>query len=98
VVRSHHERWDGTGYPDGLAGEEIPYTARILCLADVYDALTTTRSYRAAMTRDEALGIMEADAGSLFDPELFGIFRSLIEDAIPVSDRRFPNFGEAAAA
>ncbi|HKR09831.1 MAG TPA: HD domain-containing phosphohydrolase, partial [Gemmatimonadaceae bacterium] len=49
IIRSHHERWDGKGYPDGLAGEDIPVAARILCVADVYDALTTTRSYRPAM-------------------------------------------------
>ncbi|HUP88778.1 MAG TPA: tetratricopeptide repeat protein, partial [Longimicrobiales bacterium] len=54
LVRSHHERWDGTGYPDNLAGEDIPFTARILCVADVYDALTTARSYRPALPREEA--------------------------------------------
>jgi putative nucleotidyltransferase with HDIG domain len=79
IVRNHHERWNGTGYPDGLAGEEIPYTARILCVADVYDALTTARSYRPAMTRDEALQIMERDAGIGLDPELFARFRRLLD-------------------
>lgn len=74
MVRSHHERWDGTGYPDGLAGEEIPAHARILCVADVYDALTTTRSYRAALSKERALEIMSEESGRLLDPELFARF------------------------
>jgi HD-GYP domain-containing protein (c-di-GMP phosphodiesterase class II) len=78
VVRSHHERWDGTGYPDGLRGEEIPRTARILAIADVYDALTSTRSYRRALTRDEALEVMRADAGKAFDPELLPVFEEIV--------------------
>ena len=78
VVRSHHERWDGTGYPDGLAGEQIPWTARILCIADVYDALTTTRSYRRALSREEALQVMRNDAGKHFDPTLYPLFEGLI--------------------
>lgn len=78
IVRSHHEHWDGGGYPDGLAGEEIPFHARILCVADVYDALTTTRSYRPALPRQEALRIMEREAGQKLDPELFRTFRELV--------------------
>ena len=80
LVRSHHERWDGRGYPDGLKGEEIPLAARILCVADVYDALTTARSYRGALSHEEAMGMMERDSGSAFDPELFRLFRRLIEE------------------
>ena len=78
IVRNHHERWDGKGYPDGLKGEEIPLTARILCVADIYDALTTARSYRGAMSREEALAIMEKEAGQTVDPNLFAVFRELI--------------------
>lgn len=98
IVRSHHERWDGTGYPDRLSGEAIPLTARILCVADVYDALTTTRSYRAAMTSAVALQIMAEDAGRIFDPGLFALFRELVERASPTLDNRFPVFGGSAAA
>jgi HD-GYP domain-containing protein (c-di-GMP phosphodiesterase class II) len=76
MVRSHHERWDGQGYPDGLAGQNIPFTARILRIADVYDALTTTRSYRRPLTPLEAFQIMEDDRGS-FDPDLWAIFRDM---------------------
>ncbi len=92
LVRSHHERWDGTGYPDRLKGEEIPLMARILCVADVFDALTTTRSYRPAMSRDEALRIMESESGRIFDPRLCALFAGLITRAAPTHDRRFPVF------
>jgi putative nucleotidyltransferase with HDIG domain len=76
IVRSHHERWDGTGYPDRLVGEAIPFTARILRIADIFDALTTARSYRKPLSPEQAYAIMEDDYGS-FDPELFEIFRRL---------------------
>jgi putative nucleotidyltransferase with HDIG domain len=78
IVRNHHERWDGRGYPDQLAAEEIPLTARILCVADVYDALTSTRSYRPALSREEALAIMDKEAGIVCDPKLYAVFRQLI--------------------
>jgi putative nucleotidyltransferase with HDIG domain len=78
MIRGHHERWDGTGYPDRLAGGEIPLAARIICVADVYDALTTTRSYRPAFSRSEALAMMAADAGRMFDPALFSEFARLM--------------------
>ena len=78
IVRSHHEKWDGTGYPDQLKGPEIPLHARILCIADVFDALTTTRSYRPALSREEALRIMRQDSGRHFDPELLEIFCTVL--------------------
>lgn len=78
MVRNHHEHWDGTGYPDGLAGEQIPLAARIICLADVYDALTSSRSFRAAFSSEQALEIMEQEAGKIFDPRLFRAFAKLI--------------------
>ena len=73
IIRHHHERWDGAGYPDGLAGEQIPLAARILCVADVYDALTTTRSYRAGMSHARAAEIMRDSTGQ-FDPDLLALF------------------------
>jgi putative nucleotidyltransferase with HDIG domain len=76
MVRSHHERWDGRGYPDGLMGDQIPLVARILRIADVYDALTTTRSYRSSLSAQEAREVMRLDDGA-FDPSLLEIFDAL---------------------
>lgn len=70
VVRSHHERWDGGGYPDGLAGEEIPLGARLVAIADALDAITSSRAYRPAGTWADALGELERCRGSQFDPDL----------------------------
>jgi len=78
MVRSHHERWDGRGYPDRLTGEEIPLNARVLALADVFDALTTDRPYRPAFAPEEALRMMREDAGRSFDPTLFAVFERLV--------------------
>lgn len=66
----HHERWDGKGYPDGLSGQEIPLGARILCVADAYDAMTSNRPYRRAISHDDAVTEIEANAGRQFDPVL----------------------------
>ena len=79
MVRGHHERWDGRGYPDRLAGEDIPLSARILCVGDVYDALTSDRPYRAGFTRDRALEIMKADAGRAFDADLLKHFIAILD-------------------
>lgn len=68
VVRYHHERWDGAGYPDGLAGEDIPLEARIVAVADTFDAMTTSRPYRAALTVDQAVAEIRREAGRQFDP------------------------------
>jgi len=77
MIRGHHERWDGRGYPDGLAGREIPLSARITCVADVFDALTTDRPYRPAFGHDEAMAMMAAGSGTMFDPDLFARFERL---------------------
>lgn len=74
VVLSHHEKWDGSGYPHGLAGEAIPLSARILGLADVYDALATDRSYKKGFPHDEAMAIMRRSVDTHFDPGLFAVF------------------------
>jgi putative nucleotidyltransferase with HDIG domain len=79
MIRGHHERWDGRGYPDQLARDAIPLAARILCVADVYDALTSHRPYRRAYTMRDAIRLMQSDAGSQFDPEVLGRFVRLVE-------------------
>jgi putative nucleotidyltransferase with HDIG domain len=75
-VLRHHERWDGTGYPDGLAGSDIPLGARIIFIADAYDAMTSDRAYRGRLTPQAAVWELERCAGSQFDPEIVGVFAS----------------------
>ena len=74
VVRSHHERWDGRGYPDGLKAEEIPLTARILSVVDCFDAVREDRQYRKGMTREEAINFIMEGSGSMYDPRVVGTF------------------------
>ena len=68
IVRASHERWDGGGYPDGLAGDGIPRGAMIIATCDAFHAMTSNRSYRRAMAHDEAIGELEANSGTQFDP------------------------------
>lgn len=74
ITRSHHERWDGSGYPDGLKGEEIPLPARIVTIADVFDAITEDRPYRKGFTIEETINFLTKQRGKLFDPELLDLF------------------------
>jgi HD-GYP domain-containing protein (c-di-GMP phosphodiesterase class II) len=85
IVRSCHERWDGTGYPDGLKGEEIPLESRIVFAADTYNAMTTNRPYRAAMTREQALKELAAGAGTQFDPRVAAAVAVVIESGEPIA-------------
>jgi len=78
IIRGHHERWDGKGYPDGLVGEAIPVGARIIAIADAYDAMTTDRPYRAALSDAEATNRLWAARGTQFDPHLLDVFLSLL--------------------
>jgi putative nucleotidyltransferase with HDIG domain len=78
VIRHHHERPDGTGYPDGLVAAQIPVLARVLAVADCYDAMTSDRAYRVRMTRDEALDEMVRVAGAQLDEDLVSEFREMI--------------------
>ena len=73
-IRHHHEKLDGSGYPDGLKGDEIPLMAKIIAVADVYDALTSSRSYRPAMSISKALAIMHDGEGKHFDPRVLKMF------------------------
>ena len=81
VVRSHHERWDGGGYPDGLAGGDIPLLARMFSLVDVYDALTSERPYKRAWTHADAVTELQKQAGSQFDPHLVPLFLAALTEA-----------------
>jgi len=85
VVYHHHERWDGKGYPDGLAGKETPLVARITAIADAFDAMTSTRSYRPALPFEEAYKRILDGKGSQFDPELVEVFIQVYPDWITIS-------------
>ena len=82
VVRHHHERWDGAGYPDGLAGEDIPLAARVFSVADTFDALTTDRPYRPGMDVATAREIIEGASGTQFDPEAVAAFGRVGDDEL----------------
>jgi putative nucleotidyltransferase with HDIG domain len=88
VVRTHHERWDGTGYPDGLEGEAIPIAARIIAACDAFNAMTTDRPYRKALPLDTAITELRANAGSQFDPDVVEVLIDLVlaEEAVTDTD------------
>lgn len=82
VAISHHEKWDGSGYPSGLAGDDIPIVGRITAIADVYDALTNERPYKPAWTPEEAVQLIRDGAGSHFDPDAVKAFLSVVDEAV----------------
>ena len=77
IANAHHERWDGTEYPNGLNGREIPLAAQIVSIVGSYCALTEERAYRGAFSKDEALNIMEEDVGIYFNPEIYKILKMI---------------------
>ncbi len=81
IVRHHHERWDGSGYPDGLKGEQIPLAARVFAIADTLDALTTDRPYRPASGWAEARQVIRAHAGTQFDPAIVAAYETVPDEA-----------------
>jgi len=80
IVRHEHERWDGRGYPDQIKGEEIPLGARLVMVADTYDAVCSTRPYRKALSKADALEVMRSGAGSQFDPQLVPVFEQVLPE------------------
>ena len=80
IILSHHEKWDGTGYPEGLAGEDIPLAARLMALVDVYDSLVSSRVYREALPHEVVAGIIREGRGSHFDPDIVDAFNDLQEE------------------
>ncbi len=106
-MRSHHERWDGRGYPDGLAGETIPWGARLLAAAEVYDALTTSRPYRETLTPEAAVRQMEQLIDTVISPAVYRALHTVVErrralvfvhDAAPRRARSGSEFPETELA
>jgi len=83
IILYHHERWDGSGYPEGLKGEQIPIEARILAIADSFEAMTSARTYRPALSLEEVLRELRQGAGGQFDPKLVEVFIGIIEAGLP---------------
>jgi len=83
VIRHHHERWDGSGYPDGLVGAAIPLGARIVAVADVFDALTSDRPYRPALSRAAALAYLTDEAGRTLDADVVAVLLGLVRVTDP---------------
>jgi putative two-component system response regulator len=84
VALNHHERWDGSGYPNGLSGEQIPLSARLCALTDVFDALTTPRSYKKEISVEDALRLIAGASGSLFDPQIVQVFPDEFQNILKV--------------
>jgi len=86
IALTHHEKWDGSGYPNGLKGEEIPLVGRICAIADVFDALTSVRPYKKAWSVDDALALIESNRGSHFDPQLVDAFMANLDGILAIRD------------
>ncbi len=91
VLRHHHEHYDGSGYPDGLKGEDIPLLSRIIAVADAFDAMTSDRPYRKGMTIEEALSIIEEESGKQFDPEIASVFVKFVREHRDVIEKIMKN-------
>lgn len=99
IARHHHEKWDGSGYPDGLAGKAIPISARLMALADVFDALISPRVYKAPMSYEEAFAIITAERGRHFDPDVVAAFTQQFDEFKRIAERyRDPETAPAGAS
>lgn len=87
VVQNHHEKWDGSGYPNGLSGDNIPLSARIVAIADVFDGLTSGRPYKAASSVEESIAYLERESGKHFDPDLIIIFKKYLPKILVIKDQ-----------
>jgi putative two-component system response regulator len=87
IAMTHHEKWDGSGYPNGLKEEQIPLAGRIVALADVFDALTSERPYKKAWSLDASLDYIDANRARHFDPKLVDLFRSRLDDIVAIKDK-----------
>ena len=98
AIRHHHESWDGTGYPMGLKGEEIPLFARVIAVADAFDAMTSARPYKTGISRKQAVEVLEAGAGRQFDPVVVEAFITTLPTALPAAGALLIFAGPASAA
>ena len=87
IALTHHEKWNGKGYPKGIAGEEIPLVGRITAVADVFDALTSKRCYKEAMPIEKACSILKKDAGTHFDPQVVDAFFRILPQILEIRER-----------
>ena len=94
IACSHHECWDGSGYPSGLKGEEIPIAARLMALADVYDALRSKRPYKESMPHEEVQACIQSESGTRFDPDVVRAFRDTHEAFHAFSDQHADDHDE----
>ena len=92
IAISHHEKWDGTGYPRGLKGEKIPLCGRLTAVADVFDALSTERVYKPAFSIEKSVGIIREGRGTHLDPEVVDVFLESLDDVVEIK-RNFPDGG-----
>lgn len=95
IALSHHEDWDGSGYPNGLSGEQIPWEGRICAVVDFFDALTTDRPYRKAVPNERVLEMMKVRAGTRFDPEMLDVFLGVIDEIMEIQAKYRPPRGSA---
>jgi len=87
IALTHHEKWDGSGYPNGLQGEDIPLEGRIVAIADVFDALTSERPYKKAWSVEAAVKLIDESSGSHFDPELVPIFHQVMPEILAIKEQ-----------
>ncbi len=91
VARTHHEKWNGKGYPNGIKGEDIPLSGRIVAIADVFDALTSERPYKKAWPIEKALDILKEESGKHFDPKLVPAFLEVVPEVLKIKDQYAEN-------
>jgi putative two-component system response regulator len=94
IARHHHERWDGTGYPDGLSGQSIPLSARIMAVADTYDALRSKRVYKDAISHNDSVEVIRQSSGTHFDPEIVEVFIECENEIIEIYEREMVRASE----
>jgi putative two-component system response regulator len=97
IALNHHERWDGKGYPNGIAGEAIPIEARIVSVADVFDALTSKRPYKRAFEIDESVKIIQEGAGTQFEPRVVEAFLSIVPKAVAIKEKFPQDYSDTAS-